>query len=65
MAAQAPERPPAPQYDSSDATTIDLLFTPSTDNGGSFINSYTLEISPYLSTSWSTVSTYAGEAMSH
>ena len=65
MAAQAPDRPPAPQYEASDATSIDLLFSPSNDNGGSFITSYTLQISPYLSTSWTDVATYLGEAMSH
>lgn len=41
------------------------MFSPSADNGGSFINSYKLQISPYLSTLWSDVSTYDGESMSH
>ena len=64
-AAQVPARPPAPVYSSSTAISITLTLLQSVDDGGSMITSYVLEISPYLSTSWSTVASYDGSSMTH
>lgn len=41
-AAQAPTRPPAPQYGSSDNLSITLIFSQSPDDGGSIITNYVL-----------------------
>lgn len=65
VAAQVPARPPSPRYGSSSASAINLLFSPSSDDGGSMILRMELEVSPLLSTSWTAVATYDGSSMRH
>jgi len=65
VAATTPARPPAIQYGASSASSVTLLFSPSSDDGGKIITSMELQMSPLLSTSWTAVASYQGASMSH
>lgn len=65
VAASTPARPPAPVYGSSTTSSITLLFTPSSDDGGKIITSMELQISPHLVTSWTDLTNYDGMSMSY
>ena len=58
QAAEAPSRPVALTYISSDYDEIRIGFTPSTDNGGSQITAIVLEISNFLTTDWVEITSY-------
>jgi len=45
LAANVPEKPPQPVYEESTSSSIKLSFSPSSDNGGSIITDYDLEMS--------------------
>lgn len=65
VAASPPARPPAPEYGSSTADWITLLFSPSNDDGGKIITSMELEVSPRLTTTWTQLTNYDGMSMSY
>jgi len=65
VAASTPARPPVPKYGSSTASSITLLFSPSSDDGGKIITSIELEVSPRLATTWTQLTNYDGMSMSY
>jgi hypothetical protein len=65
VAASPPSRPPTPVYGSSSASSITLLFGPSSDDGGKIIIRMELVVSPLEQTSWVLVSSYDGQSMGH
>ena len=63
QAAQAPSKPPSPKYVSSTSSSISLSFQEPSDNGGSLITSYTLEMRELPSYTFTPVATYDGTSM--
>jgi hypothetical protein len=58
IAAQVPSRPGTPTYISSDSNSITLGFSPSSNNGGLIITEMILQISNFLATDWTDVTSY-------
>ena len=65
VAAEPPSQPSAPQYVSSNDSSVTLSFRPPTSDGGSIITSYTLQYSEFAILSWNPVTTYIDNSMSH
>lgn len=65
VAAEAPSQPSAPEYVSSNDSSVTLSFRPPSSDGGSIITSYTLQFSDFTTISWNKVTTYYDNSMSH
>ncbi len=65
VAAEAPSQPSAPEYASSDDTSVTLSFRPPSSDGGSIITNYILQYSEFSTLNWNTVTTYTDNSMSH
>lgn len=65
VAAERPSQPSAPEYASSDDTSVKLSFRPPSSDGGSIITRYILEFSDFTTLNWQSVTTYTDNSMAH
>lgn len=65
LVAGVPDRPGKPKIESTSTSNIVLSFTPSVSNGGSPILRYDLFFRPESSNTFSAVTSYVGQLMTH